>query len=149
MASIASASPSSRHSFPMESGDDSDSWQYVESNPASVGFMPSPASSSMHSWGIVGYPNQMQASPVAMSPLQLDHDQARTMPPTSYPDSTSGTSMMASAGVDGQLMPAFNDHQFITGQEMMFNDQLSGELYHHNSTSHHRSASFNELQIWI
>ncbi|KAI1451069.1 hypothetical protein F5Y02DRAFT_14316 [Annulohypoxylon stygium] len=125
MASIASASPSSRHSFPMESGDDSDSWQYVESNPASVGFMPSPASSSMHSWGIVGYPNQMQASPVAMSPLQLDHDQARTMPPTSYPDSTSGTSMMASAGVDGQLMPAFNDHQFITGQEMMFNDQLS------------------------
>ncbi|KAI1212387.1 uncharacterized protein F4807DRAFT_472601 [Annulohypoxylon truncatum] len=125
MASVASASPSSRHSFPMESGDDSDSWQYVESNPASVGFMPSPASSSMHSWGIVGYPNQMQASPVAMSPLQLDHDQARAAPPTSYPDNAAGTSMMASAGVDGQLMPAFDEHQFITGQEMIFNEQLT------------------------
>ncbi|KAI0887161.1 uncharacterized protein GGS22DRAFT_105568 [Annulohypoxylon maeteangense] len=125
MASVASASPSSRHSFPMESGDDSDSWQYVESNPASVGFMPSPASSSMHSWGIVGYPNQMQASPVAMSPLQLDHDQARAVPPTSYPDSAAGTSMMASAGMDGQLMPAFDEHQFIAGQEMIFNEQLT------------------------
>ncbi|KAI1457200.1 hypothetical protein F4805DRAFT_198002 [Annulohypoxylon moriforme] len=125
MASIASASPSSRHSFPMESGDDSDSWQYVESNPASVGFMPSPASSSMHSWGIVGYPNQMQASPVAMSPLQLDHDQARAAPPTSYPDNAAGTSMMASVGVDSQLMPAFDEHQFMAGQEMIFNEQLN------------------------
>ncbi|KAI2469288.1 hypothetical protein F4781DRAFT_230010 [Annulohypoxylon bovei var. microspora] len=125
MASVASASPSSRHSFLMESSDDSESWQYVESNPASVGFMPSPASSSMHSWGIVGYPNQMQASPVAMSPLQLDHDQARAAPPTSYPDSTTGSSMMTSAGVEGQLMPAFDEQQFMAGQEMMFNEQLT------------------------
>ncbi|KAI1104676.1 hypothetical protein F4804DRAFT_180221 [Jackrogersella minutella] len=125
MASIASASPSSRHSFPAESGDDSDSWQYVESNPASVAFMPSPASSSMHSWGIVGYPNQMQASPVAMSPLQLDHDQARPAPPTSYPDNATDVSMMASTGVDSQLMPAFDEQQFIPGQDMIFNQQLT------------------------
>ncbi|KAI1143949.1 hypothetical protein F5Y05DRAFT_11726 [Hypoxylon sp. FL0543] len=125
MASVASASPSSRHSFLMESGDDSDSWQYVESNPASVGFMPSPASSSMNSWGIVGYPNQMQASPVAMSPLQLDHDQARAAPPTSYPDTTTGASMMASAGLEGQLIPAFDEQQFMAGQELVFNEPLT------------------------
>ncbi|KAI1393804.1 uncharacterized protein F4822DRAFT_26106 [Hypoxylon trugodes] len=125
MASVASASPSSSFHH-VESGDDSDSWQYVESNPASVGFMPSPASSSMNSWGIVGYPNQVQTSPVAMSPLQLDHDQARTSaPPTSYPDHGTEASMMASAGVDSQLMPSFDDQQYMAGQELLFNEPLT------------------------
>ncbi|KAL7626173.1 hypothetical protein AAE478_002943 [Parahypoxylon ruwenzoriense] len=132
MASVASASPSSRHSFPhLESGDDSDSWQYVDSsNPASVGFMPSPASSSLNSWGIVGYPNQnhIRNSPVAMSPLQLDHDQPRSAPPTSYPDHTTEASMMASTGVESQLMPAYDDQQFLTGQDLLFNDPLTGEF---------------------
>ncbi|KAI1771308.1 hypothetical protein F4818DRAFT_445330 [Hypoxylon cercidicola] len=125
MASVASASPSSRHSFIQESGDDSDSWQYVESNPASVGFMPSPASSSMNSWGIVGYPNQMRASPVAMSPLQLDHDVSRGAPPTSYPDNATDASLMASTGVEGQLMPALDEQQFMTGQDYLFSQPLT------------------------
>ncbi|KAI1376745.1 hypothetical protein F4677DRAFT_72223 [Hypoxylon crocopeplum] len=126
MASVASASPSSGHSFPhMESGDDSDSWQYVESNPASVGFMPSPASSSMHSWGIVGYPNQMQASPIAMSPLQLDQDHSRGAPPTSYPDHATAASMMASAGAESQLMPAFDEQSYIPGQDLLFTEPLT------------------------
>ncbi|OTB06781.1 hypothetical protein M426DRAFT_318491 [Hypoxylon sp. CI-4A] len=130
MASVSSASPSSRHSFLMESGDDSDSWQYVESNPASVGFMPSPASSSMHSWGIVGYPNQMQASPVAMSPLQLDQDQAAravAVPSTSYPEHAAHASMMASTGVENQLMPSFDDQQYMSGQDLLhaFNGPLN------------------------
>ncbi|KAI0180088.1 hypothetical protein GGR52DRAFT_529667 [Hypoxylon sp. FL1284] len=123
MASVASASPSSRHSFTHpESGDDSD-WQYVESNPASVRFMPSPASSSMNSWGIVGYPNQMQASPVAMSPLQLDHEASRGAPPTSFPDTAAAdASIMAPTGVEGQqLMPALDEQQFLTAQDYMFN----------------------------
>ncbi|XXH05161.1 hypothetical protein Hte_011586 [Hypoxylon texense] len=129
MASVASASPSSRHSFThAESGDDSDSWQYVESNPASVGFMPSPASSSMNSWGIVGYTNQMRASPVAMSPLQLDHDaSSRGAPPTSYPDTATDASIMASTSVEGQLMPTLDEQQqFMAGQDYLFSQPLTG-----------------------
>lgn len=135
MASVASASPSSRHSFThAESGDDSDSWQYVESNPASVGFMPSPASSSMNSWGIVGYPNQMRASPVAMSPLQLDHDvSSRGAPPTSYPDNATDASIMASTNVEGQLMPTLDEQQFMAGQDYLFSQPLTGKHPHENS----------------
>lgn len=136
MASVASASPSSRHSFThAESGDDSDSWQYVESNPASVGFMPSPASSSMNSWGIVGYPNnQMRASPSAMSPLQLDHDHSRgAPPPTSYPDTATDASIMASTGVEGQLMPTLEEQQFMAGQDYLFSQPLTGEHQHHHT----------------
>lgn len=128
MASVASASPSSRHSFPlMDSGDDSDSWQYVESNPASVGFMPSPASSSMNSWGIVGYPNQVQPSPNAMSPLQLDHDQSRAAAPaTSFSDHATEASMIASAGVESQLLPSFDEQQqYMADQELMLNEPFT------------------------
>ncbi|KAI0382991.1 hypothetical protein F5Y04DRAFT_37171 [Hypomontagnella monticulosa] len=127
MASVASASPSSRHSFPlMDSGDDSDSWQYVESNPASVGFMPSPASSSMNSWGVVGYPNQMQASPNAMSPLQLDHDQSRAAAPaTSYSDHATDASVIASAGVETQLLSSFDEQQYMPDQELILNEPFT------------------------
>ncbi|CAJ2506099.1 Uu.00g002290.m01.CDS01 [Anthostomella pinea] len=127
MASVASASPTSRPSFHRsESADDSDSWQYVESNPSSVGFVPSPASSSMNSWGIVGYANQLRGSPTAMSPLHLDHDQHHGLPPppTSYPDHTS-TPMMPSTGVDGQLMSPFHEQRLMSSQEMMFGDPLN------------------------
>ncbi|KAI0603551.1 hypothetical protein F4775DRAFT_588069 [Biscogniauxia sp. FL1348] len=128
MASVASASPPSGHSFyRAESADDSDSsWQYVESNPSSVGFMPSPASSSMHSWGIVGYPGQLRSSPAAMSPLLLDHDQQQHgQAPTSYPDHTEA-SMMTTASVEGQLMPAFDGQQLMSNQELLsFADPLA------------------------
>ncbi|KAI2618638.1 hypothetical protein GGS26DRAFT_345042 [Hypomontagnella submonticulosa] len=146
MASVASASPSSRHSFPlMDSGDDSDSWQYVESNPASVGFMPSPASSSMNSWGIVGYPNQVQPSPNAMSPLQLDHDQSRAAAPaTSFSDHATEASMIASAGVESQLLPSFDEQQqYMADQELMLNEPFTGESQRGNSVQHDSSAGFN------
>ncbi|KAI1074488.1 hypothetical protein F5B20DRAFT_436179 [Whalleya microplaca] len=136
MASVASASPHSFHHS--ESADDSDSWQYVESNPSSIGFMPSPASSSMNSWGIVGYPNQIRASPVAMSPLQLDHEHPHGIPPTSYPGHTDAP-MMTSAGVESQLMPAFDEHNFITGQDL-FNESLTSEF-------HYRSMPCNTNRV--
>lgn len=143
MASVSSASP---HSFThMESGDESDSWQYVESNPASVGFMPSPASSSMNSWGIVGYPNQVQASPAAMSPLQLDHDHSHGAPPTSYPNQTTTNSVMTSSGADSQLMPAFDEQSFMASQDIFFNEQLTGEFQRENliGTKEKDSVDFN------
>ncbi|KAI0851056.1 hypothetical protein F5Y00DRAFT_231644 [Daldinia vernicosa] len=134
MASVASASPSSKHSFPhMESGDESDgSWQRVESYSASVGFMPSPSSSSMQSWGVIGMnPNQIQqASPVAMSPLQLEqleHDHSRAVPSSSFPDHATDVSVMATAGMQSQLLSNFGDQQqFMAGeQDLMFNEPFT------------------------
>ncbi|KAI1484068.1 hypothetical protein F4774DRAFT_405270 [Daldinia eschscholtzii] len=129
MASVASASPSSKHSFPhMESGDESDgSWQRVDSSySASVGFMPSPSNSSMQSWGVIGMnPNHVQASPVAMSPLQLEHD--RTVPSSSYPENATDTSsVMATAGMHSQLLSNFGDPQFMANdQELVFSEPFT------------------------
>ncbi|KAI5868182.1 hypothetical protein GGS23DRAFT_602072 [Durotheca rogersii] len=132
MASVASASPSSKYSFlHPESGDDTESWHYVDScDPASVGLVPSPTSSSLNGWGIVGYPNQNQIrnSPVAMSPLQLDHDLPRGVPPTSYPDHTAGASAMASTRVDSQLVSGLDDQQFFDSQNLFFHDSFPGTL---------------------
>ncbi|KAI1467064.1 uncharacterized protein F4812DRAFT_430994 [Daldinia caldariorum] len=132
MASVASASPSSKHSFPhMESGDESDgSWQRVGSSSysASVGFMPSPSSSSMQSWGVIGMnPNQIQASPVAMSPLLLEQlEPDRTMPSGSYPDHATDVSVMATAGMQSQLLSSFGDQQFMASdQELVFNEPFT------------------------
>ncbi|KAI1655054.1 hypothetical protein F4813DRAFT_368417 [Daldinia decipiens] len=139
MASVASASPSS---IPhMESGDESDgSWQRVESYSASVGFMPSPSSSSMQSWGVIGMnPNQIQASPVAMSPLQLEHDHSRVVPSSSFPDHATDASVMATAGMQSQLLSNFGDQdQFMAGeQDLMFNEPFTNiDMAQYYSTFH-------------
>ncbi|KAI0025006.1 hypothetical protein F4780DRAFT_724040 [Xylariomycetidae sp. FL0641] len=132
MASVTSASPPSVHGFNRsDSADDSDSWQYVESNPSSsVGFIPSPASSSMHSWAIVGYPAQVQPSPTAMSPLHLDHEHSHGHPPpTSFPDQhADASSMMAGAGAENQLMSAYDEQQILGQQDFMFAEPLTNPM---------------------
>jgi hypothetical protein len=123
MASVASASPSGNSYQRAESTDDSDSWQYIDSNPASV-FFPSPVSGSLNSWGVVGYPNQVEQSPPAVSPLQLDPDHQHVYS-TSFQDSQD-TSMMATTGIDNQFMATFaGDQQFMPGQEFMFQDNFN------------------------
>ncbi|KAI8964072.1 hypothetical protein F5Y11DRAFT_116314 [Daldinia sp. FL1419] len=151
MASVASASPSSKHSFPhMESGDESDSsWQHIEPYSASVGFMPSPSNSSMQSWGVIGMnPNQIQASPVAMSPLQLEqleHDHPRAVTSGSYPDHATDASVMATAGMQSQLLSSFGDEQQFLGgdQDMMFNGPFNSKSQREKLARHSSSASFN------
>lgn len=123
MASIASASPSGNSYQRAESTDDSDSWQYIDSNPASV-FFPSPVSGSLNSWGVVGYPNQVGQSPPAVSPLQLDPDHQHAYS-ASFQESQD-TSMMANTGIDNPFMASFpGDQQFIPGQEFMFQDNFN------------------------
>lgn len=128
MASAASASPS-RSSFKRaDSADDSDSWQYVNSNPASVGFFPSPASGSLGSWGLVGMPNQAESSPsaVAVSPLQLDDYQAYSS--SSYAEQADAA-MMDITSFDSQFMAGLpSDMPLASGQDFVFDDQFNPAL---------------------
>lgn len=125
MASVASASPSG-HSYQRdESNEDSESWQYVDSNPASV-FFPSPGSSSMNStgWVVGGYPN-VERSPAAVSPLQLDDSQIAYSAPPSFPDQQSDPAsiMAAASGIDNPFLSSFpgdQQSQFITDQDFLF-----------------------------
>ncbi|KAH9903639.1 hypothetical protein F4778DRAFT_734919 [Xylariomycetidae sp. FL2044] len=131
MASIASASPSSRHSFPCaESADDSDSWQYVESNPPSVGFIHSPTSSSMNSWGVVGYPQHLQASPASMPDQHLDHEhhQHVHLPPVPYPDHTNPSMMTSTGPADATMMTSFDDQSFMDHPFIFTPEQLANAV---------------------
>ena len=128
MASAASASPSGSSFRRADSADDSDSWQYVDSNPASVGFFPSPASGSLGSWGLVGMPGQAEGSPsaVAVSPLQLDDYQAYST--SSYAEQADAA-MLGIAGIDGQFMTGFpGDMPLASGQDFVFDDQFNPAL---------------------
>ncbi|KAI0128954.1 hypothetical protein BJ170DRAFT_354866 [Xylariales sp. AK1849] len=129
MASVASVSPSRRRFQRAESTEDTDSWQYIDSNPASV-FFPSPVSGSMHSWAIGGYPSSVERSPAAVSPLHLDSDQHSAFS-TSFPDQ-SNPSMMVTTGdeeIENHFMASFpGDQQFISGQEFMYSDQYNPAL---------------------
>ncbi|KAK8020643.1 hypothetical protein PG990_005781 [Apiospora arundinis] len=139
MASVASASPAGSSFQHPDSADESESWQYIESNPGSVAFFPSPASGSLNSWGLVNYPDQLENSspgPDAVSPLQLnDHypqpqQQQQQVFSGSYTDQANA-SMIASAGMEGQYLSSLaSDPQLAaaTGQDFMFNDQYNPDF---------------------
>ncbi|KAK8088798.1 hypothetical protein PG997_003759 [Apiospora hydei] len=122
-----------------DSADESESWQYIESNPGSVAFFPSPASGSLNSWGLVGFPDQLENSspgPAAVSPLQLnDHhgqqqQQQQQVFSGSYTDQANA-SMIASAGMEGQFLASLaSDPQLAAaaGQDFMFNDQYNPDF---------------------
>ncbi|KAI1878171.1 uncharacterized protein JN550_000353 [Neoarthrinium moseri] len=138
MTSVASASPSGRSFHRAESTEDSDSWQYIGSHPASV-FIPSPQSgaSSMNSWAIVPeFSNQPQHSPAAVSPLHLDND-PQSVPSQSFPNQ-SGPSMMATVGgMENQYIPDFSEQQLMSDPEFMFfdssHDTLGMEPYYNTN----------------
>lgn len=130
MASVCSASPSG-NSFAR--GESDSEWEQLESNPASsVGFLPSPSSGSMASWGMVGYPNQVQPSPPAASPLDLNAD-TTTAPQTgagvgyaaSFPEQHTDPSMMASTSIDEQYLASFDGQQLLASHGMFFQDQFN------------------------
>ena len=127
MASVCSASPSG-NSFAR--GESDSEWEQLESNPASsVGFLPSPSSGSMASWGMVGYPNQVQPSPPAASPLNLDTDTTTAQAGSyaaSFPDRQhSDPSMMGSTGIDEQYLASFDGQQLLASHNMFFQDQFN------------------------
>ncbi|RYP92268.1 hypothetical protein DL770_001581 [Monosporascus sp. CRB-9-2] len=124
MASVCSASPSGQ-SFPR--GESESEWEQIESNPASsVGFYPSPSSGSLGSWGIVGYSNQVQPSPPAASPLNLDAD-AQHGYPTSFPDQ-SDRSVMSSTGIDEQYLAASDGQQLLASHGFFLQDQFASSV---------------------
>ncbi|KAK9416210.1 hypothetical protein SUNI508_09790 [Seiridium unicorne] len=132
MASVASASPSAHSHRRTESTEDSDSWQYLGSNPASV-FFPSPASGaeSMTSWVMGGYPNQTERSPQGMSPLHLDTE-SQNMFSGSFPDQSGASLMGTTSGVDNQFASNYggNQQEFNQDQDFMFSGSFgnSAEL---------------------
>ncbi|KAF2964978.1 hypothetical protein GQX73_g8576 [Xylaria multiplex] len=112
MASVASASPSRQDFLRANSTEDTDSWQYVETNSPPAGYIPSPGS-SFNGWGIIGY---LGASPTMLSPLP---------PPTSHPNqqSTSGN-----AAEDSQFFSFLDNQQFVANHEFLFSDLLDGTM---------------------
>ncbi|KAI3336618.1 hypothetical protein HD806DRAFT_474266 [Xylariaceae sp. AK1471] len=129
MASVASASPSGQRFLRADSTEDTDSWQYVETNSSPVGYIPSP-SSSFNGWGIVGYPNHLGASPTAMSPLPVDLETQFGRPaPTSYPNqqSTANTTAAGDAG-NHNYLSALDNQQFMASHELLFSDLLGSTM---------------------
>lgn len=124
MASVASASPSAHSHRRTESNEDSDSWQQVSSNPASV-FFPSPGSGSMASWMMSGYPNNIERSPQGMSPLHLDH--LDTDSQNVYAGSFPGSSENVLLGSADELLDPFAEtQQFVPDQDFMFSGPFDG-----------------------
>ncbi|KAI0861037.1 hypothetical protein F4860DRAFT_477645 [Xylaria cubensis] len=117
MASIASASPSGQGFLRANSTEDTDSWQYVETNSSPACCVPSP-SSSFNGWGIIGYPNHLGTSPTAMSPLP---------PPTSHPNQQS-TANTTTADTRNQFLSLLNSQNFMTNHEFLFSDLLGSTM---------------------
>ncbi|KAH8837403.1 hypothetical protein MCOR27_008329 [Pyricularia oryzae] len=81
MTSVASSGTSPRSGYDHLHGEflaDDESWAFIDqtaaSNAGSVGFFPSPESGSLRSYGLVAHQSQLQPSPPAPSPLQLDQE---------------------------------------------------------------------------
>jgi hypothetical protein len=122
MASVASASPSGQGFLRADTAEDTESWQYVETTSSPAGYLPSP-SSSYNGWGIIGYPNHLGASPAAMSPLPLDHDNQLGYPaPTSYPNPQSTANTMTAG--DRPMLSFLDNQQFGANHELLFPDLL-------------------------
>jgi hypothetical protein len=106
-------------------------------SPGSAGFFPSPASGSMSSWAFVDAAGQLQASPGALSPLNLDYDPASqvaasSFPTTSYAAQASqfAVATAGSAAQEAQFMAGLlpqDGQDFLTAGNLLFNDQFQGE----------------------
>lgn len=116
MASVASASPSGQGFLYANSTEDTDSWQYVETNSSPAGYVHSP-SSSFNGWGVIGYPNHLGTSPTAMSPLP---------PPTSHPNRP-GT--VNSTADDSHHFLSLWDNQQILADHNLFLPDSFGSTY--------------------
>ncbi len=132
MASVASsgASPLGTYDFdPLltesASGTDDESWAFIDpsgsSNPGSITFFPSP--SSLASYGIVGHPGQMQPSPPAPSPLNLDIEQVAAF---SMPFTEQAPMSRPSDGAflnSTRPQSAMSSHFIATPQQFLLDDQ--------------------------
>ncbi|KAI0873360.1 hypothetical protein GGS24DRAFT_463778 [Hypoxylon argillaceum] len=135
MASVASASPSGQGFFCANSTEDTDSWQYVETNSSPTGYIPSPSSSSFNGWGIIGYPNHLGASPTAMSPLP---------PPTSHP-TQQGTANTTADDTGNQLLSFLDNQEFMARHEFLFSGFLDSTMDMSSSQSGLQAGSLGDI----
>ncbi|KAI0431463.1 hypothetical protein F5Y09DRAFT_304600 [Xylaria sp. FL1042] len=116
MASVASASPSRPDFLRANSTEDTDSWQYVESNSSPSGYIPSPGS-SFNGWGIIGFPSHLGASPTTMSPLPA---------PTSHPNQRS--SNITAEDSENQFLSFLDNQQFVASHENLLPDLFDNTM---------------------
>nr|XP_036575336.1 fungal zn binuclear cluster domain containing protein [Colletotrichum truncatum]KAF6781894.1 fungal zn binuclear cluster domain containing protein [Colletotrichum truncatum] len=122
MTSVSSRGRTPHSPYDFESAADTDeSWQYLDYNsyPASVGFLPSPASGSLNGYAVVG--NVASSDPAGLSPLNLDLDQGG-FSATGFPDQTDAFAAPAPS-VDGQFNAGAQDPDILTPQQYLFSEE--------------------------
>lgn len=133
MASVSSRGPTPHSPYDQQSAADTEeSWQYLDyaSYPASVGFLPSPASGSLNGFAVVGH--HAGSDPAGLSPLNLDLDQP-AFSASSFPDQAEAFAAPAPS-VDSQFVPSGQESNFLTPQGFLFAEEqlnLNGESSFH------------------
>lgn len=74
---------------------------------------------------MVGYSNQVQPSPPAASPLNLDTDTQHGYA-TSFPDNQD-SSIMSSTGIDEQYLATLDGQQLLASHGMFLQDQFTSK----------------------
>jgi hypothetical protein len=125
MASASSTSPFLDYAPLLgEATPEDDEWAFLDpsgsSNPGSIGILPSPASGSLASWGVIGTHGQARFSPPAPSPLYLDP----TAISGTFPEQPS--SVLATDGTGSPFLDTVASEdvltQFMTPGAYLFDD---------------------------
>ncbi|OHE96048.1 hypothetical protein CORC01_08585 [Colletotrichum orchidophilum] len=122
MASVSSRGPTPHSPYDVQSAADTEeSWQYLDyaSYPASVGFLPSPASGSLNGFAVVDH--HASSDPAGLSPLNLDLDQP-AFAASSFPDQAEALAAPAPS-VDSQFVSGAQEPNFLTPQGFLFAEE--------------------------
>ncbi|EFQ24927.1 uncharacterized protein GLRG_00071 [Colletotrichum graminicola M1.001] len=124
MASVSSRGPTPHSPYDVQSAADTDeSWQYLDyaSYPASVGFLPSPASTSLNGYAVVGH--RVSPDPVGLSPLNLDPDPDQSaFSAAGFPDQPEAFAAPAPSAND-QFVASGQESDFLTPQGYLFSEE--------------------------
>ncbi|OLN81473.1 hypothetical protein CCHL11_09052 [Colletotrichum chlorophyti] len=127
MTSVSSRGPTPHSPYDVQSAADTDdSWQYMEyaSYPASVGFLPSPASGSLNGYAVVGH--VAGSDPAGLSPLNLDLDHPACSA-TGFPGQAE-TFAAPAPQIDGHFVAGSQEADFLTPQGYLFSEDQINEL---------------------
>ncbi|KDN66499.1 hypothetical protein CSUB01_00944 [Colletotrichum sublineola] len=130
MTSVSSRGPTPHPPYDVQSAADTDdSWQYLDyAYPASVGFLPSPASGSLNGYAVVGH--HASSDPAGLSPLNLDlNPDQSAFSAASFTDQAEAFAAPAPSA-DGQFVATGQESDFLTPQGYLFSEELNlnGEL---------------------
>ncbi|KAK1987188.1 hypothetical protein LZ30DRAFT_580417 [Colletotrichum cereale] len=124
MASVSSRGPTPHSPYDVQSAADTDeSWQYLDyaSYPASVGFLPSPASGSLNGYAVVGH--HASSDPAGLSPLNIDLEPDQSaFSAAGFTDQVDAFSAPAPSA-DGQFVASGPESDFLTPQGYLFSEE--------------------------